>query len=123
MLLSTYPLYFTDKIPVGVHVKTSGDLVILPPSGGKYISLFEAENKDELSVASQELIDEIFRLNGMISPSEFGRQDKLKPCASDYEIQFGEFWVTVKLDCDDPGVHCDDCPVRPGWKNLHQIRW
>ena len=85
--------------------------------------MLEAENKDELSVASQELIDEIYQLNGMISPSEFGRHDELKPCESDYEIQFGESWVTVRLDCDVGDVDCNDCPVRPGWKNLQHIRW
>jgi len=123
MLSSTHPLYFTDRYPVGIHVKTSGDLIILPPSRGQSISLLEAENKDELSVVSQELIDEIYQLNGMISPSDFGRQDKLKPCESDYEIEFNGFWVTVRLDCDAGGIDCNDCPVRPGWKNLHQIRW
>ena len=123
MVSSTHPLWFTDKIPVGVHVKTSGDLVILPPGRGQSIGLLEAESKDDLSVASQELIDEIYQLSGMVSPSAFGNQDNLKPCESDHEIQFGDYWATVRLDCDDPGVHCDDCPVRPGWKNLHQIRW
>jgi hypothetical protein len=126
MLSSTHPLWFTDRIPVGVHVKTSGDLIILPSGRGKSISLLDAENKDELSVVDQEFIDEIYQLNGMISPSAFGRQDKLKPCESDYEIQFGEFWVTVKLDCDAQAVdcnNCNDCPVRPGFINLQQIRW
>jgi hypothetical protein len=123
MLSSTHPLWFTDRIPVGVYVKTSGDLVILPGGRGQSISLLEAKSTDDLSVVDQEFIDEIYQLNGMVSPSALGRQDKLKPCASDYEIQFGEFWVTVKLDCDDPGVHCDDCPVRPGFINLQQIRW
>ena len=47
----------------------------------------------------------------------------LKPCESDYEIQFGEFWVTVRLDCDAGDVDCDDCPVQPGWNNLTMIRW
>ena len=85
--------------------------------------MLEAENKDELSVASQELIDEIYQLNGMISPSEFGKHDKLKPCESDYEIQFEGCYVTIKLDCDAGDVDCSDCPVKPGFINLQHIRW
>jgi hypothetical protein len=123
MLKSTLPLYFTDMNPVGIHVKTSGDLIILPPSRGKSISILEAENTDELSVVSQEFIDEIYHLNGMVSPSEIGRKGELKPCKSDYEIQFDDFWATVRLDCDGQGADCDNCPVRPGFINLQQIRW
>jgi len=123
LLSSTHPLWFTDNTPVNIHVKTSGDLVILPQSRGKSISLLEAENKDELSIVDQDFIDEIYHLNGMVSPSEIGRKDKLKPCESDHEIEFDDFWATVKLDCDAQDVDCDDCPVRPGFINLQQIRW
>jgi hypothetical protein len=51
------------------------------------------------------------------------QSDELKPCESLTEIEFDGCWVTVRLECDVQGVDCNDCPVKPGFKNLQSIRW
>ena len=49
--------------------------------------------------------------------------DELKPCESLTKIEFDGCCVTIRLDCDAGEFDCIDCPVRPGFKNLRQIRW
>ena len=51
------------------------------------------------------------------------QSDELKPCESLTEIEFDGCNVIVRLDCDALDVDCNDCPVKPGFKNLQHIRW
>ena len=69
-------LYSKEKFPERIYIKTCGDLVILPISRGKSISILEAKNTDELPIANQEFIDAIYHHNGMTSPSELVKYGK-----------------------------------------------
>jgi hypothetical protein len=69
-------LYSKEKFPERIYIKTCGDLVILPISRGKSISILESENTDELPIANQEFIDAIYHHNGMTSPSELVKYGK-----------------------------------------------
>jgi len=60
----------TDLHPNRLDIKTGRALVILAPSTGKSIKLITAENKDELSEATQEFIDAINQHNGRTAPSQ-----------------------------------------------------
>ena len=51
------------------------------------------------------------------------QSDELKPCESLTEIGFDGCYVTVRLNCAAQGVDCNNCPVKPGFKNLQHICW
>jgi len=58
----------TEEHPERIDVKTGRALVILPPSTGKTVGIDEAEEDDDLTVASQEFIDAVFLHNGRDAP-------------------------------------------------------
>ncbi len=58
----------TDKFPERLDVKTGRSMVVLPPSKGKAIRQFKAANLYELSSATQDFVDAIFRHNGRPEP-------------------------------------------------------
>jgi hypothetical protein len=58
----------TEKHPERIDVKTGRALVVLPPSTGKEVDIEECEDVSELTVASQEFIDAVFRHNGRPAP-------------------------------------------------------
>lgn len=60
----------SEKYPDRLDIKTGRALVILPPSTGKSILVNTAQDKDELSEATQAFIDAIFEHNGRTAPSE-----------------------------------------------------
>lgn len=58
----------SKKHPARIDVKTGRNQIILPPSTGKTIEVFQANNVDELSEASQEFIDAVFKHNERKAP-------------------------------------------------------
>jgi len=60
----------TAEHPERIDVKTGRSAIMLPPSNGKQLELYKAENASELTTASQDFIDDVFRHNGRQAPSE-----------------------------------------------------
>ena len=54
---------------------------------------------------------------------EKNQSDEFKPCESWAEVGFDECSVVVTLKCKPQDVDCNNCPVRPGWKNVQMLRW
>ena len=54
--------------PERIDVKSGRSIVVLPPSTGKSVDMREVEHASELSEASQNLIDAVFRHNGRPEP-------------------------------------------------------
>ena len=58
----------TADHPERIDIKTGRSMVILPPSTGKSVDLREVDHASELSEASQDFIDAVFRHNGSPAP-------------------------------------------------------
>lgn len=107
----------SDKFPDRIDIKTGRALAILPISTGKIISVLEVENKDELSEATQEFIDTIYRHNGRTAPSESGKHDRPHEAPADKGI----YWFELSLKSIDPDCGYDDW-IRVGMAIFHETQ-
>lgn len=95
----------SEKYPDRLDIKTGRALVILPPSTGKSLLVNTAEDKEELSEATQAFIDAIYEHNGRSAPSEVKAVPPLRSMDSQGEIdetslsKLGALMKTVDPDC------------------------
>lgn len=110
----------SETFPDRIDIKTGRALVILPPSTGKSILVNTAEDKNELSEATQEFIDAIYLHNGRPVPSlskEVTPQSSIQQEVEDTIFQK----IRALLDSIDPDVGYDDW-LHAGMAVFHETK-
>ena len=96
----------SKRHPARIDVKTGRGQIILPPSTGKTIKVFQANNVSELSEASQEFIDAVFKHNErkaprVVQPGDVSAESSQPPSGN---LSFLKF----VLNHIDPGCGYED---------------
>jgi hypothetical protein len=96
----------TKQFPLRIDVKTGWAQIILPPSTGKSLKVFSAKNKEDLSEASQDFIDAVFKANGRSAPrppdpNRLKGREEVAPKASSDDL-------SRLLKCLDPDMGYDN---------------
>ncbi len=67
--IATQDAHDSAQHPERIDIRTGRSMIVMPPSGGRSILLCEATCLEDLSIATQEFIDDIFIHNGRQAPS------------------------------------------------------
>lgn len=102
----------TEKHPERIDIKTGRALVILPPSTGKTVAIWKAGNASELSEASQDFIDAIFRHNGRtpVRPSVIALPSEISLPSSTRAENTSQMlaWLTALVGHIDANIGYED---------------
>jgi len=88
--------------PERIDVKTGRSIVVLPPSTGKSVEMREVEHASDLSEASQNLIDAVFRHNGRPEPRPAPECTSRPAGVEQQSVQQRDFELLIELldpDC------------------------
>ena len=97
----------TEAHPERIDVKTGCALVVLPPSSGRQVKVFESDDVDALSVADQAFIDAVFRHNGREAPRSPSLQT-LSPPTPPPDLDLITARLNAMLQHLDPDCGFDD---------------
>jgi hypothetical protein len=67
--IATQDAHDSTQHPDRIDIRTGRSMIVMPPSGGRSVLMCEATCLEDLSIATQEFIDDIFIHNGRQAPS------------------------------------------------------